>query len=206
MGDRHERGEAGRTQRHAGHRSTQTRCPAGRGNCENRQGSRHAQHYFQLRRIRAPRHHPAVRRQGLGFFLQPERAQSLCRDPHFPARHARGGRRLDHQRRIGSRLDQGHRQPLRLRRFQGGGHRPDQVRRDRLCQAGHPLQRAMPRHRGYAFARRAHQRLRRSGTGAQGFHCATADGPSGEGRGTGRDFGLPRIRRIRLHDRPSRDH
>ena len=45
-------------------------------------------------------------------------------------------RRLDHQRRVGGRQHQGRAEPLRLRRDQGRGDRPDQVDRRRLHHRG----------------------------------------------------------------------
>ena len=66
---------------------------------------------------------------------------------------------------------------------------------------GHPLQRALPGHRRYALARRAHPRLRRSGSGAPGLRGPPADGPAGPGRRDRADGGLPGQRRIALRDR-----
>ena len=60
-------------------------------------------------------------------------------------------------------------QSLRLRRHQGGRHRPDQVDRRGFRHARHPLQRHLSGHRGFAVAGRSDRRA------SQGQHQAEAD-------------------------------
>ena len=76
--------------------------------------------------------------RGVGLLLRHQRQGDAPDDPRLPAGHARAGRRRDRQHRLGRLLGARHPQPLRLRRLQGGGDRPDQGGRGRLHQAGHP--------------------------------------------------------------------
>ena len=82
-----------------------------------------------------------------------------------PAADAEGGRRLDHQRRLGGVEHQGRAEPLRLHRDQGRGDRHDQVDRRRLHHPGHPLQRDLPGHRRVAVAAPAHRARRPKASG-----------------------------------------
>ena len=108
---------------------------------------------LQLRRLRASRHGARLLREGLGLLVRPQRQVDAPDDPAFlPGmleRAASAARRLDRQHRLRRLLGARHPEPLRLRRHQGRGHRPDQGGRGRLHPQGHPLQRDLPRHRRY---------------------------------------------------------
>src|SRR5581483_5240526 len=71
----------------------------------------------------------------------------------------------------------------------------------RLRRQGHPLQRDLSRHRGYAFAAGEDQRVRRPGAGAQGFRRAPADGTTRERGRHHRHPGVSRFGRVALRDR-----
>ena len=110
-------------------RSAQRARHGGRG-CACRLG-RPDRHPLQLRRLRAPRHGAGMLREGLGFFLRPQRQVDAPHHPRLPARHARagGGARqieLHRQHRVGRLVGARHPEPLCLRREQGGGDRPHQ--------------------------------------------------------------------------------
>ena len=79
-------------------------------------------------------------------------------DPRLSAGHAGKGPGLDRQRRFRRLLGARHPQPLRLRRLEGRGDRPDQVGGGRLHPQGGALQRHLPRHDRKALARRAGSR------------------------------------------------
>ena len=96
-------------------------------------------------------------------------------------------RRLDRQHRLRRLLGARHTQPLRLRRLEGGGGRPDQIGRRRLHQAGHPLQRHLPGHDRVAVPRRSHRHASQGAGQADrgnppGLHRPPADGPARERR------------------------
>ena len=120
-------------------------------------------------------------------------------------------RRLDHQRRLGRQQHQGRAEPLRLRRDQGGGDRHDQVDRGRLHHARRALQCDLPGHGRVAVAARPDGGAGAvdqpdPGAGRGLVRVAPADGArrhDGRDRGAG---GLPRLRRIGLHDRHRADH
>ena len=80
----------------------------------------------------------------VGLLLRHQRQVDAPDDQRVPARHAGEGRRLDHQHRVRRIVGPRHPEPLRLRRLEGGGHRPNQVGRGRLHPPGHPLQRHRP--------------------------------------------------------------
>ena len=67
---------------------------------------------------------------------------------------------------LGGILGQRPAQALRLRRQQGGGHRPDQSGRGGLCRPGYPLQCGVPGDRGNTLASGAHKCPVRPGSGA----------------------------------------
>ena len=68
-------------------------------------------------------------------------------------------RRQHHQHGVDRVEREGPAQPLRLRRLEGGGHRPHQGRRRGFRHPWHPLQCDRTRHRRHAVAGRAHQRV-----------------------------------------------
>ena len=111
----------------------------------------------QLCRLRPPRHHPGLHRGRLGFLVRPQRARHVPADQAFlPAMLERGGGSIVNMARVASSV-KGVPEPLRLRRQQGRGDRPDQGGRRRLRHARHSLQRDLPRHGRDALARRAHR-------------------------------------------------
>ena len=114
-------------------------------------------------------------------------------------------RRLHRQHVLGLLVGHRRAEPLRLRHHQGRRDRPDEIRRGRLRQARHPLQRDLPGHRRIAVLARPRQGARRAdGQPAEGdgaVRLPPADGPR---RDRGRDRGagdLSRLRRERLHHR-----
>ena len=78
----------------------------------------------------------------------------------LPGMAERGGG-SDHQHVQRRQQHQGRPGPLRLRHHQGRGDRPDQVGGGRFRQAGHTLQRDLPRHRADPQPGRPHRRQRR---------------------------------------------
>ncbi len=73
--------------------------------------------------------------------------------------------------------------------------------RGRFRHQGHTLQRDRARHRRHAVAARAHQRVSRSGRGAQGVHRAPADGTARQARGDRAGRRVSRVGRIGVRDR-----
>ena len=127
------------------------RCRSGgRGRAHRRPGRA-----LQLRRLRPPRHDPRLRRRRTGTSRSTStcarctaRSAPSCRGCSTP-----GGGSIINMASVPQH--QGRAEPLRLRRDQGRGDRPDQVGRRRLRRAGHPLQRDLPRHGGDAVACRS---------------------------------------------------
>ena len=118
---------------------------------------RRARRSGQLRRLCAPGLGARLLRQGLGFFVQPERQIHASHDQDVPAGNAAEEGRIDRQHLIDGVFDPRRSQPLCLRRDQSRGDRADQGGRRRFHQARHSLQRRLPGHDRIAVARRAHQ-------------------------------------------------
>ena len=120
---------------------------------------RSARRSGQLRRVRAPGHGARLHRQGLGFFLRPQRQIDAPHDQDVPARHAGEEIGLDCQHRLGGVLDPRRAQSLCLWRHQSRGDRPHQGGRRRF----HPSRAsaAMPFVRARSNRRRSGNASRR---------------------------------------------
>ena len=159
-----------------------------------------ARHPVQLRRLRAPRHDPRLHAEGLGLQHEPQRARDVrgdraprCRRCSTQFQKTGAGASIINMASVAGSING------LPNRFVYGTSKAavigltkaiaaDYVQKGIRCNAHRA------RHRRHAFARRSHQRLRRSGRGAQDVHRAPADGPARESRGDRAARRLPRFR------------